>query len=188
MKGYIYTMYKGADPGEGWEMTDPIFTKVPTLGACMPNIRKAVTQGDFIFSISGRVTGANQYVVSGFKVDEKINALTAYKRFPEYRMRQEKDGTTRGNIIIDKNGKHLDFDYHTNHEKRIENYIVGCDPVIFSTEAQIAKAREESLDVMNMLFKKKEETISKVIGRWRKLDEKQIADLLSWMAEIKRKR
>lgn len=180
-------MYKGADPGAGWEMTDPIFSKVPTLGACMPNIRKAVTQGDFIFSISGRIKGANQYIVGGFKVEEKINALVAYTRFPENRMKLIDDGSVRGNIIIDEKGNHLPFDYHTNHEKRVENYIVGTDPVYFTTPNQIEKARKQSLDVMNMIFQKNETEISKVLGRWRKLDNKQISDLLSWMEDIKRK-
>ena len=26
IKGYIYTMFKGCDPGEGFELTDPIFS------------------------------------------------------------------------------------------------------------------------------------------------------------------
>src|SRR5687768_12631880 len=114
MKGYIYTMFAGADPAEGWEMTDPIYGKVPTLGACVPNIRKAVERNDYIFSISGRSKNVKQYVVGGFSVDEKINALAAYKRFPQNRMKV--DGG--GNIIIDKNGKQLDFDYHKNFENR----------------------------------------------------------------------
>jgi 3-oxoacyl-[acyl-carrier protein] reductase len=75
MKGYIYTMYQGADPGMGWKMTDPIYVPIPTLGACMPNIRRAVTLGDYVFSISGRVEGVKQYVVGGFAVEEKINAM-----------------------------------------------------------------------------------------------------------------
>lgn len=187
MKGYIYTMYQGADPGEGWEMTDPIYGKTPTLGACMPNIRRAVEKGDYIFSISGRVKNVNQYVVGGFEVDKKISALAAFKRFPQNRMKVEKDGKLSGNIIIDKNGKHLEFDYHTNHEKRIENYIIGKDPVIIEGEKQIRKAREKTLYMLNNLFGKKEDTINKIVGRWRKLDEMQIKDLISWMNQIKGK-
>ena len=66
MKGYIYTMFAGADPGHGWTLTDPIFDKVPTLGACVPHIRRAVQEGDYIFAISGRVPGARQFIVGGF--------------------------------------------------------------------------------------------------------------------------
>jgi hypothetical protein len=89
MKGYIYTMYGGADPDLGWQMTDPIFGKKPTLGSCVPNIRRAVVPGDHIFVISGKVAGVQQYVVGGFKVAEKISALTAFKRLPENRLHKD---------------------------------------------------------------------------------------------------
>jgi len=186
VKGYIYTMFKGADPGEGWTMTDPIYGNVPTLGACMPNIRKAVQRNDYIFSISGKIQNVKQYVVGGFSVDEKINALAAYKRIPENRMHITEEGALSGNIIVDKNGKHLEFDYHTNHEKRIENYIIGKDPIVIEGARQIERARQETLDFLNQLFGKKEESIHKIIARWRKLDEAQIKDLLDWMKDIRK--
>lgn len=185
MKGYIYTMYAGADPGTGWNMTDPIYGKVPTLGACMPNVRRAVEQGDYIFSISGRMQNVKQYVVGGFSVDEKINALAAYNRLPENRMKVTSEGALLGNIIVDENGRHLNFDYHKNYERRIENYIIGKDPVIIEGEKQIARAREETLNILNELFRKNEDSVKKIIGRWRKMDETQIKDLLSWIAEIR---
>src|SRR4051812_17242371 len=96
MKGYIYTMYQGADPGNGWVMTDPIFGSKPTLGACMPNVRRSVSVGDFIFSISGRVKNIQQFLVGGFAVEAKINALAALEIFPENMLRKEEDGTIRG--------------------------------------------------------------------------------------------
>jgi hypothetical protein len=187
MKGYIYTMYQGADPAEGWEMTDPIYGKIPTLGACMPNIRRAVNSGDYIFSISGRVKNVSQYVVGGFKVDEKINALAAYRRFPENRMIISDDGSLKGNIITDSKGKHLAIDYHTNHEKRIENYIIGKDAIVIAGEKQVQKAREETLLMLNALFGRKEDAIHKIIGRWRKLDNVQVNDLVSWMKQIRKR-
>jgi len=179
-------MFPGADPAEGWEMTDPIYGKTPTLGACMPNIRRAVEKGDYIFSVSGRVKNASQYVVGGFSVDEKINALAAFKRFPENRMKVSKDGLLTGNIIIDGNGKHLKFDYHSNHEKRIENYIIGKDPIVIEGEKRVQKAREETLYMLNTLFGKNEDAVHKIIGRWRKLDSMQIKDILSWMNQIRK--
>jgi hypothetical protein len=186
MKGYIYTMYRGADPAAGWEMTDPIYGKVPTLGACMPNIRRAVEKGDYIFSISGRMKDVTQYVVGGFRVDEKINALAAYSRFPENRMNIGEDGLLKGNIIIDSKGNHLEIDYHSNHLKRIENYIIGKDPIVIAGEKQVKKAREETLLMLNSIFGKKEDAIHKIIGRWRKLDNSQINDLVSWMKQIRK--
>jgi hypothetical protein len=186
MKGYIYTMFAGADPAEGWKMTDPIYGKVPTLGACMTNIRSAVQKDDYIFSISGRVKNATQYSVSGFGVDEKINALAAFDRFPENRMKIDENGLLVGNIIIDKNGKHLPIDYHTNHEERIKNYIVGKNPVIIEGDKQVEKARSETLSMLNDLFGTDKENISKIVGRWRKLNEAQVKDLLSWMNHIRK--
>jgi len=176
-------MFAGADPGLGWQMTDPIYGKVPTLGACMPNIRRAVVKDDYIFSISGRVQNVKQYVVGGFSVDEKINALAAYNRLPANRMRVTPQGLF-GNIIVDKNGNHLDFDYHKNYEKRIENYIVGKTPIVIDRPEHVEKAREETLEVLNQLFCRKETSIHQIIGRWRKLDEVQIRDLLAWMTNI----
>ncbi len=185
MKGYIYTMFAGADPGQGWTMTDPIYGKVPTLGACMPNIRRAVEQNDYIFSVSGKVQNVKQYVVGGFSVDEKINALAAYKRLPENRMHVGTQGDLFGNIIVDANGKHLECDYHKDHERRIENYIIGKDPVVIEAANQIEKARKETLYVLNQLFSKNEDSVHKILGRWRKLDVMQIKDLLTWMNHIR---
>ena len=186
MKGYIYTMFKGADPGIGWTLNDPIYGKVPTLGACMPKIRQAVEKDDYIFSISGRVQSVKQYVVGGFSVDEKINALAAFNRLPENRMHIGSDGNLLGNIIVDASGRHVDLDYHSNYEKRIENYIIGKNPIVIEGEKQIERAREETLNMLKELFRKQGNTVYDVIGRWRKLDAAQINDLLAWMKEIRR--
>src|SRR5882762_4206477 len=135
MKGYIYTMYAGADPALGWNMSDPIFGRVPTLGACMPNIRRSVVEGDHIFVVSGRAAGVSQYVVGGFQVDRKIGALAAYREFPKNRQRTLDDGQLAGNVIVDSRGKQSRLDYHANFVKRIENYVVGRDPVVLSQPA-----------------------------------------------------
>jgi hypothetical protein len=187
MKGYIYTMYKGADPGNGWVMTDPIFGSKPTLGACMPNIRRVVSVGDFIFTVSGRVKGVQQFLVGGFSVQEKINALAAIDLFPENLFRKEHDGSLRGNIIVDQNGNHVKDDYHTNWEKRIENYIIGTNPVYFQKEKEIEEARKETLSILQETFKSKGKTVSDIISRWRKLDEKQIENLVQWIESVKKR-
>src|SRR2546430_376250 len=106
MKGYIYTMEAGGGPALGWDISGPIFGRVPTLGACMPNIRRAVVEGDHIFVVSGRAPGVPQYIVGGFAVDRKIDALAAFREFPENRQRQLDDGQLAGNIIVDAQGKH----------------------------------------------------------------------------------
>ena len=185
MKGYIYTMYAGADPGHGWVLNDPIFGKTPTLGACVPHIRRQVVEGDYIFAISGRVPGDKQFVVGGFKVAEKIDALTAFRRFPEYRMVQESDGSVRGNVIVGPDGRRVPFDTHSNFESRVENYIVGRDPVTLETPPQFEKARRETIHLLRKLFQKDGDRVFDIIGRHRKMDSAQVEDLLAWIGSIK---
>lgn len=178
-------MFRGADPAKGWEMTDPIYKGIPTMGACRPDIRRAVERGDFIFSVSGRVVNIKPHVVGAFSVDQKIDALMAYDRFPEKRMRINDDGILQGNVIVDEKGERLPFDYHTNHAKRVSNYIIGADPIFFDKENEIEKAKNETLEILNYIFGTKEEKVSKIIARWRKMDASQVKDLLDWMKKIK---
>jgi len=185
MKGYIYTMFAGADPGRGWNMTDPIFSKVPTIGACMPNIRRLVLPGDYVFVISGKTPGVRQYVVGGLKVAEKINALAAFKRFPEYRLKAVGKDLIAGNIIVGSDGKHSKLDYHKNFEKRIENYIVGRDPVVLESQNEIDLGREQTVPILEQIFKKQGRVVADIVGRWRRLDESQIEEMLEWLTSVK---
>ncbi len=185
MKGYIYTMFRGADPGVGWRMTDPLFGRVPTLGACMPNIRRAVVPGDFVFVVSGSVSGVRQYVVGGFRVAEKINALEAFERFPENRMRKHGDGTLVGNVIVNSDGSQNKHDYHKNFAKRIENYIVGRDPIVLKTHDEIEVGREQTLEVLQDVFDTKRKSVGNIVSRWRRLNEAQIDTLSTWLKHIK---
>lgn len=187
MKGYIYTMFKGADPSKGWNMTDPIFGKVPTLGACMPNIRRLVEKGDYIFTISGQVIGVSQFVVGGFEVDEKINALAAYNRLPANRQKRMADGSLRGNIIVDKDGGQTNTDYHSNFEKRIENYVVGKNPIVVETSQEVEIARAQTTEILADVFQiNKAKKVSDMIGRWRRLDGEQIEQIRDWLIELKK--
>lgn len=187
MKGYIYTMFQGADPGIGWHQTDPIFGSTPTMGACMPNIRRAVDTDDYIFAISGRVHSVKQYVAGGFQVEEKINALAAYHRLPQNRQTQLDDGSLRGNIIVDANGRRNPYDYHSGDlESRIENYIIGKNPIEIKGEQAIAQARRETVEILSDVFQKDGEMPYDIIGRWRRMDEKQIEKLVNWMNRLNR--
>ncbi len=185
MKSYIYKMYRGADPSHGWLMSDPIFGDPATLGACVPNIRRLVEVGDRIFCISGRVEGANPYIVGGFKVKEKIDALAAYSRLPHNRLCKHENGQTLGNIIINADGTQHPLDTHDNFEKRIENYIVGEDPVCLTQPWHIARAREETLDTLSKIFNTTGNRVYDIIARWRRMNEKQAQQLLEWFGNIK---
>lgn len=185
MKGYIYSLYRGADPGKGFVLTDPIYDDTPTLGACMPNIRRLVEKGDYIFTISGKATGVNQYIIGGFEVERKLNALAALEALPEKRLSQAADGSLRGNIIVNKDGSRNPLDYHSNFDKRLENYIIGTNPVVITESKQIELARSETLDVLKSTFGKEGDTVFDVMGRWRKVDEKQVKSILEWLRSVK---
>jgi len=185
MNGYIYTMGAGADPGHGWTLNDPIFGRIPTLGTCVPNIRKAVVAGDFIFVVSGRVPKVQQFVVGGFEVDEKINALAAYKRFPENRLRIGETGQLEGNVMVDKDGKHHTLDEHDNFDKRIENYIVGRNAVNFDSKSEYDEARKDTLEILGDVFGRSGQRVFDIIGRHRKMDGDQVMKIISWIESIK---
>jgi hypothetical protein len=186
MKGYVYIMFKGADPGQGWTMTDPILGKKPTLGACVPQIRRAVTRGDWIFPISGRMPTVQQYVVGGIRVSEKIDALAAYDRFPEYRQRQLDGGEIRGNIIVTPDGKQAKSDYHTNFEGRLDNYLVGDKSIMLNSSDAIERARSETTTFLAKMFGRDDaKKPADAIGRWRKLEESQVEEILDWMKSLK---
>jgi len=186
MKGYVYIMFKGADPGQGWTMTDPIFGKKPTLGACVPQIRRAVTRGDWIFPISGRLPTVRQYVVGGIRVSEKIDALAAYERFPDYRQRRLENGETRGNVIVTADGKQANSDYHSNFEKRLDNYLIGDKSITVESADAIERARAETTEFLAKMFGKHDaKKPADAIGRYRKLDEAQVEKMLEWMNSLK---
>lgn len=182
MKGYIYRLYEGADPAKGWIMNDPIFGRPPTLGACVPNVRRLVEPGDWIFCISGRVENYRPFVVGGMRVAEKISALAAYERFPAYRI--EQNGTQNlGNVIVTSDGSIDPRDNHKGAEGRIDNYIVGDQQEIVRAAA-IEQAREETLAFLGQLFNKPGNRVHDVIGRWRKLDAGQIDHTVAWIRKL----
>ena len=186
MSSFIYTMHEGADPGRGWVMNDPIFGATPTLGACVPNIRRAVKLGDWIFVVSGRTASLQQYVVGGFKVADKIDHLVAYDRFPHYRVRKANDGHIEGNIIVTADGKHHPADNHSNFERRIENYVVGCEPIVVDDDAAVQVARQDTLKVLSGIFEKEGNRVFDIIGRGRKMSDDQVGELRAWLDSLQR--
>ena len=186
MNGYIYTLYKGADPGHGWTLTDPIFKgQVPTLGACVPNIRAWVKEGDWVFAISGRVAGQPQFVIGGFQVAEKIDHIAAYRRYPENRLSRLPDGRTAGNIIVTADGRHHPDDDHKNFEKRVRNYLVGGDSVFLAKPEEYDMARRETVNVLCQLKNKTGNRPFDLIGRQSKLSSPAVNTLRDWLAGVK---
>ena len=191
MKGYIYIAGRGADPALRGDLNDPIFCDVPTLGACMPNIRRNVEIGDHIFVSSGKRQGVQQYVVGGFEVDEKIDALAAYSRFPDYRLEIDDSGKLTGNIIVDADGARSPLDEHHRDneqafERRVQNYIIGKNAVVMETPQEVERARSETLTNLAKIFDQPPANrVIDLLGRWRRLDAKQVSELIAWLQGIK---
>ena len=188
MKGYIYISGRGADPGLHNNLNDPLFGPVPTLGACMPNIRDAVERGDFIFVVSGKTNGVQQYVVGGMQVEEKISALAAYGRFPENRIRTSERRELVGNIIVNADGTRSNLDEHSadSFERRIQNYIVGTNPIALTEPEEIDRGRSETLErLAHVLNRPRANRVIDIMGRWRRLDEPQIQNMVEWLQGIK---
>jgi hypothetical protein len=185
MNGFVYTMYAGADPGHGWIMNDPLVGKVPTLGACVPNIRRNVEIGDWIFAISGRIAGARQFVVCGFRVNEKIDQLAAYARFPENRLRRGPNGQLTGNIIVNADGSQHPEDKHANFERRLENYIVGSECIVLDNPAEFERGRAETVATLSRIFGQQGNRVFDTIGRSRKMNAQQAGELCGWLESLK---
>ena len=188
MKGYVYIASNGTDPALRHNLNDPLFSRIPTLGACMPNVRRLVGLGDFIFLVSGKTTGARQYVVGGLRVEEKIHALAAYGRFPENRLSRLPNGQLTGNIIVQEDGSRHPLDRHRpdTFESRIENYIVGSMGVALTTEREVELSREQTLETLSSILKRPQRNrVIDIMGRWAKLDAGQVEEMLDWLQGIK---
>jgi hypothetical protein len=157
MIGKIFITRSGYDPRCGKHVKDPYLDGVPSLGGCRPDVRKLLSIGDLLFAISGKVRGVNQFVMGGFEVARKIDPFDAYKEFPEQRLHLREDGQLAGNVIVDANGEQHELDRHKpeTFRKRIPNYIVGCNPVVLSTDAEIERGRRETLEALQEIFQKR---------------------------------
>lgn len=188
MKGYIYISSPNADPARNRNLNDPMFRSPPTLGGCMPNIRRLVLPGDHVFVISGTTRGVQQYVVGGFQVAEKISALAAYDRFPENRLRRDEDGRLLGNVLVDGNGQQHPLDTHAaaTFASRIENYLVGTNAVALETPEEVERGRNETLERLSLILERpRANRVIDIMGRWAKLDEAQVERTLDWLRGIK---
>jgi hypothetical protein len=135
--------------------------------------------------VSGRSPGVQQYVVGGFKVEDKIDALAAFDRFPDNRLKVADSGKVTGNVIVDEAGNHNPLDYHGSFERRIENYIVGRDPIFLAKDSEIDCGRVESLPALKRIFRTNAQSMFDVISRWRRMEEGQVQELLDFLQRMK---
>lgn len=187
MKGYVYITGTGADPAGRDNISDPMFGEVPSLGACMSNLREFVDIGDYLFVVSGKTKDLAQYVFGGMKVAEKIDHLAAYGRFPQNRLRMREDGVVVGNIIVDANGKKHPLDHHADEgfERRVKNFIVGADPLAIQSPKEVELARQQTLGKLSDIIGKQGNRPIDILGRQRKLNEDQVIEMVQWLQGIK---
>jgi hypothetical protein len=186
MIGKIFITSSGYDPEAGRHVHDPYLGPCPTLGACRPDIRRQLKEGDHIFVISGKVPQVNQYVMAGFEIDAKIDALEAHRMFPELRLRTRKDGQLTGNIIVNASGQQHALDNHDAFDRRIRNYVIGKNPLVLATHQEIAEGRRQTMAALCDILETRGNTPIEVVGRWgKKLTEKQILQLRDWLLSLK---
>ena len=153
----------------------------------MPNIRRLVVPGDFIFVVTGKVPQVQQYVVGGLRVEEKISMLAAYTRFPENRLHRDAEGRVQGNVIVTADGAQHPLDHHSadTFANRVKNFIVGSDPVALESEREVELGRAQTLPKLSEVLGKRGNRVIDVMSRWAKVDEAQVRHLLGWLQGIK---
>ena len=129
--------------------------------------------------------------MGGFEIAAKIDPLTAYQEFPERRLRRLPDGQLTGNIIITADGKQHKLDTHNldNHksfEKRIQNYVIGTNLLSLTTDEEIERGREQTIEALRDILHKQGKSPVEVVSHYgTKLDEKKILELRAWLKSLK---
>ncbi len=189
MIGKIYVTSTGGDPEKGSHVKDPYLGPNASLGGCRPDIRRTVQKGDQVFVVTGKVPGVAQVVLGGFEVAEKISAIEAYERFPEQHLRLRPDGQVTGNVIVNADGRQHELDHHPKKrfDQRIQNYLVGINPIALLTLEELEEGRLWTLDILRDVFQKKGNSIREIMGRCRNLTEKQVIKLRELLDAVKNK-
>jgi hypothetical protein len=190
MKGYIYITGTGVDPSRRAPLADPTFETPPTLGPCMPNVRRRAAVGDWIFTVSGRIPEAAQYLIGGLQVAEKIHALEAYARLPQNRLRRDRQGRVPGNIIVRPDGSHDPLDWHAERrfKERAENFIIGGDALALTTAAEVEIGRHETLPLLASIKRRPDaRRVIDAIGRMSHLDASETRAVIDWLRDVKRR-
>lgn len=189
MIGKIFITSSGYDPQLGKHVKDPYLGPDASLGACRPDFRRQVKEGDHLFVISGKLPNVRQYVVGGFEVAQKIDATDAYDRFPDQRLRLREDGQLTGNVIVDANGAQHELDNHdpSSFARRASNYIVGTNCIALEKPNEIALGREQTLDVLREVFKKNGKSPFDIVGHYGStLKDAQVHQLREWLRSLKK--
>jgi hypothetical protein len=189
MIGKIFITSSGYDPQLGKHVKDPYLGPNASLGACRPDFRRQVKEGDHLFVISGKLPNVRQYVMGGFEVEQKISAQEAYQTFPDQRLQLRDDGQLTGNIVVDANGAQHELDNHdsASFAKRVSNYVVGTNCIALDKPEEIALGREQTLDVLREVLKKNGQSPFDIVGHYgSQLTDEQVRQLREWLLSLKK--
>lgn len=189
MIGKIFITSSGYDPQLGKHVKDPYLGTNPSLGACRPDVRRQLQERDHLFVISGKLPNVRQFVMGGFEVAQKIDAIQAYEQFPEQRLRMRDDGQLTGNIIVNSSSAQHELDTHdpATFAKRTPNYIVGKNCISLCDPLEIAIGREQTLDMLREIFKKDGGSPFDIVGHYgSSLTEHQVIKLREWLLSVKK--
>jgi len=189
MIGKIFITSSGYDPQLGKHVKDPYLGPDSSLGACRPDIRRQVNEGDHIFVISGKLPNVRQFVMGGFEVAKKIDAREAYQMFPDQRLHLRDDGQLTGNVIVGANGAQHQLDNHnpTTFAKRVANYVVGTNSIALIKPEEIALGREQTLDLLRKIFNKDGGSPWEIVGHYgSQLTDEQVRQLREWLMSLMR--
>jgi hypothetical protein len=101
---------------------------------------------------------------------------------------QAQHGQLTGNIIVGPDGKQHALDNHNSFEERIKNYVVAKNLIALTTDGEIARGRDETLEVLRDILHKRGDSPVEVVGHYgTKLTEKQVLELRAWLDSLKRK-
>jgi hypothetical protein len=71
-------------------------------------------------------------------------------------------------------------------DRRIENYVVGKNPLVLSTLEEIAEGRRQTMEALRDILQARGDTPIEVVGRWgKKITQRQILQLREWLASLK---
>jgi hypothetical protein len=188
MIGKIFITSSGYDPQLGKHVKDPYLGPNASLGACRPDIRRQVEEGDHIFAISGKLPNVRQYVMGGFEVEKRIDTQQAYKMFPDRRLHLREDGQLAGNVIVNAKGAQHRLDNHgsATFAKRVAaHYIIGTNSVALVKPEEIALGREQTLDALREILKKNGGSPYEIVGHYgARLTEEQVHQLREWLLSL----
>jgi hypothetical protein len=139
--------------------------------------------------VSGSAPGVQQYIVGGMQVAEKISVLEAYNRFPGNRLMIGNDGLLKGNIIVNDDGTQHPLDRHdpATFENRVKHFVVGKNAISLDSPDEVELGRRDSLEKLGTVFGKRGNRAVDIFGRWSKLDDGQVKDMVSWLQGIKKR-